>query len=77
MRLQTASTVRASAFRSSVELGEDLLDRIEIRRVGRQEQETRAGRADQLPNLVALVRAEIVHDDDVAGLSVGTSTCST
>ena len=68
MRFQVASTVRSAAFRSSsLELGEDLLDRVEVGAVGRQEEELGAGGPDRLADGLALVAAEIVHDDDVAG----------
>lgn len=50
-----------------LEFGEDLLDRVEVRAVGRQVEELGAlgpdGRADGWP----FVAAEIVHDDDIAG----------
>ena len=49
-----------------LELGEDLLDGVEIGAVGGQEQEFRAGSADGLADSLALVATEIVHDDDVA-----------
>ena len=45
-----------------LEVGEGLLDRVEIGRTGRQETEFRAGRGVFL----ALVSGEIVHHDDVA-----------
>ena len=68
MPRQVASTVRSSAFRSRVfELGEDLLDRVEVGRVGRQEEQLGAGGADRSADRLAFVAAEIVHDDDVAG----------
>jgi hypothetical protein len=51
-----------------LDLCEGLLDRIEIRGVWRQEPEPCSGRADELPDGGRLVRAEIVHDDDVARL---------
>ena len=50
------------------DLGEGLLDRIEIGRVWRQIPEPGACGADHLPDSNGLVGAEIVHDDDVAGL---------
>lgn len=50
------------------ELCEDLLDRIEVGAIGRQEDKPGAGGADRLADGLALMRAEIVHDDDVAGL---------
>ena len=48
------------------ELGEDLLDRIEIGAVRRQEEEPRADAADCGANRRFLVARQIVHDDDVA-----------
>jgi hypothetical protein len=53
------------------QLGEHLLDGIEIGTIGRQEEKVRAGRTDGPAHGVALVAAEIVHDDDVAGLERG------
>ena len=50
------------------ELGEDLLDRIEIGRVFRQEDEASADIADRRPHDLSLMRAEIVEDHDVARL---------
>ena len=47
------------------ELGEDLLDGIEIRAVGRQEEQLGAGRANSSADGLALMAAEIIHDDDV------------
>lgn len=53
------------------DLGEGLLDGVEIGRVWRQIPEPCSGRADHLSDGEGLVRAEIVHDDDVAGLEHG------
>jgi hypothetical protein len=50
------------------QLGEHLLDGIEIGTIRRQEEKVRADSADGPAHGVALVAAEIVHDDDVAGL---------
>ncbi len=50
------------------QLGEHLLDRIQIGTVRRQEEQLCAGRADRPPNGDALVAAEIVDDDDVTRL---------
>src|SRR4030095_10288158 len=47
-----------------LELGEDLLDRVEVRRVLRQEEQLGAGGADQAAHAGALVAAEIVPDVD-------------
>jgi hypothetical protein len=49
-----------------LDLGEGLLDRIEVGRVGRQVPEPGAGGLDRLPDSRRLVGAEIVEDDDVA-----------
>ena len=48
------------------EFGEDLLDRIEVRRVGRQEAQLGAGALDGIARGFSLVAAEIVENDDVA-----------
>lgn len=53
------------------ELCEDLLDRIEIGAIGRQEENSRAGRANEAADACGLVRAEIVENDDVALLERG------
>lgn len=50
-----------------LQLGEHLLDRIEIGAVGREEQEPRALGPDRGPDGWPFVAGEIVHDDDVAG----------
>mgnify|MGYP002808896300 CR=1 FL=1 len=51
-----------------LEFGEDLFDRVEIGAVGRQEQQSCADAADRLAHFAALMAAEIVHDNHVAGL---------
>ena len=72
MPRQVASIVRGSVLRSKgFELGEDLLDRIEIGRVARQEEQLGTGGADRAAHGLALVTAKIVHDDDVAGAEGG------
>jgi hypothetical protein len=53
------------------EFGEDLLDRIEVRAVGRQEEELGAGHSDGTAHGLSFVTAEIVHNDDVAGSEGG------
>jgi len=52
----------------SLEFGEHHLDRIEIRAVGRQEEQVGAGIADGVARRLALVAAEIVEDDDIAAI---------
>jgi hypothetical protein len=72
MRFQVASTERSAALRSKVfELGEDLLDWIEIGTVGRQEEQAGAGCANGTAHGALLVAAQIVDNDDVAGLERG------
>jgi hypothetical protein len=51
---------------SVFELGEDLLDRVEIGAVGRQKEHARASSADHGTDACSPVGAEIVEDDDVA-----------
>lgn len=48
------------------ELHEDLLDRVEVGAVGRQEQEPCLCPTDRRPDGEPLVAAQIIHDDDVA-----------
>ena len=65
-----------------LDLGESLLDGVEIGRVWRQEPEPGSGGPDHLPDFGRLMRSEIVHDDDIAGdqrrheqlLDIGTET---
>ena len=69
MRVHTPSVVRSSAFaQEGLQLGEDLLDGIEIGRVGGQKEEARPCSSDHAANGAAFVRAEVVHDDDIARL---------
>ena len=51
-----------------LELGKDLLDRVQIGRVGRQKQQPCPDRSDSGTDGAALVAAEIVDDDDIAPL---------
>ena len=48
------------------ELGENLFDRVEVRAVGRQEEQLGACRAYGVADELAIVAAEIVERDDVA-----------
>src|SRR5438067_530877 len=57
---------RGGLAQKMLDLGEDLLDRVQIRRVFGQEEELGAGRANQLAYGFGFVTAEIVHDHDVA-----------
>lgn len=54
-----------------LEFGEHHLDRVEIGAVWRQEEEMGTGIADCLSGSGALVTAEIVEDDDIAGCERG------
>lgn len=75
MRFQTVSIDRSAALRSRVlSYGEDLLDRVQVGAVGRQEEQVGASLSDRLPDGFALVATEIVHDDHVAGLERGHET---
>ena len=51
-----------------LQLGEDLLDRIEVGRIFGQEEQAGAGGSDCLPHGLAFVRAEIVGYDDIVWL---------
>jgi hypothetical protein len=51
-----------------LELGEDLLNGVEIRAVRREEEEPCAGGSDHIANGLAFVRAEIVEDHDIPRL---------
>ena len=62
---------RIGFVQQGLELGKDLLDRVEIRRVARQEEQLGADAADQLANRIALMAAKVIHDDDVAGAEGG------
>ena len=67
---QMSSIVRFWAERILLDLGEGLFDRIEVGGVWRQIPESCAGDLDQAAQGSRLVAAEIVHDDDVAGLKL-------
>jgi len=53
------------------DLGESLLDRVQVRRIWRQEPEAGSGSLDCLAHGPGFVRAKIVHDNDIAGLERG------
>ena len=61
MPRQVVSIVRGSVLRHRVlQLGKDLLDRIQVGRVAGQEEQLGAGGADQGAHALALVAAEII-----------------
>jgi hypothetical protein len=64
---QSADGTSGGLAQQGFELGEDLLDGIEIGAIGRQVEKMRADGLDRGAHGGALVGAEIVHDDDVAG----------
>ena len=49
------------------EFGEDLFDRVEVRRIGRQEDEPGTSSTDQTAHLAAFVRTKIVHHHNISG----------
>jgi hypothetical protein len=59
------------------ELGEELLDGVEIGRVFGKEQETGAGGLDGVSHGFSFVRSQIVETTMSLGLRVGTRNCST
>ena len=54
-----------------LELCEDLLDRVEVGAVGRQEQQPGTGTANGLADGGAFMAAQVVHDHDIAGRQRG------
>ena len=62
---------RGGLAQQVLELGEDLFDRVQVRRVFRQEEELGPGCADELAHRFGFVTTEIVHDHDVAGAKRG------
>lgn len=59
---------RVHRSKQSFDLGKDLLDRIEVRAVGRQVQELHPGVFKALSDAGRLVRGEIIDDDDASRL---------
>jgi hypothetical protein len=57
---------RRGGAEQGFELGEGLLDRVEIWTVGRQVEQMGAGRRDRLTHAGDLVRGEVVHHHEVA-----------
>jgi hypothetical protein len=71
MAVSRASRVLAAALRSSALIGEDLLDRIEVRGVGRKEHQGRPGGFDRRAGAVDFMGRQIVKGDDVARREAG------
>jgi hypothetical protein len=61
-------TSRPGLSEQGLELGEDLLDWVEVGRVFRQEHEAGSDSPDRPPYRLSFVGAEIVEDEDVARL---------
>jgi len=74
---QLCRRARFGAPKQRFDLAPHLLDGIEIRRVGRQEEPPGSGVGDQGQRRVAFVGGEIVEDDEVPGRNVGTNTAPT
>jgi hypothetical protein len=60
-----------------LELGEELLDGVEVRRILRQEEEPGVGGADRVAKRLPLVAAEVSRMTMSPGRNVGTRTSST
>ena len=72
MPCQVASIVRGSVLRSRVlSLAKTCSIGIEVGRVTRQEEQLGAGGADQAAHRLALMTAEVIHDDNVTGAEGG------
>ena len=54
----------------ALELCEHLFDRVQVGRIGRQEEELDAGRPQELSHAASFVAAEVVDDDDAARLQL-------
>jgi hypothetical protein len=77
MRCQGASTVRSAGLSEQrFQLGEHLLDRIEVRTAGRHDENPRADRANGRRTAWPLWLLRLSMMNNVAGLSVGTRNCS-
>ena len=61
----------------ALELGEDLLHRVQVGTVGRQVEERGAADLDGGAHALDLVGAEVIHDHDAAGPGGGARACST
>jgi hypothetical protein len=65
---QRLARTRSDASDDRLQLGEELFDWVEVRRVGRQEHDARAACLDRLSDADDLVAAEVVSQNDVADL---------
>lgn len=74
---------RASMERAAVlpqhrlEVGEDLLDGVEVRVIWREVEVSSAGPVDGMSDCLAFVRTEVGDDDQAACAQVGTRICWT
>ena len=62
---------RGGFSQGGLELGEGHLDGVEVGRIGRQIQQAGARVLNALAHALDLVRGQIVHDNDIAGLEFG------
>ena len=69
--VQVVEAAGGGLLEKGLELGEGHLDRIEVGGVRRQEARLGPSAANGAPDRRRLVRRQIVHDDDVAGLQGG------
>src|SRR5690349_21714616 len=63
--------VECERSEASLDVGPEALDGIQLWAVGREVEREAAGIEDRLANDLHLVDAEVVHDDDVAGVDPG------
>src|SRR6266702_4305807 len=70
-RAEGLNGARGAFSQQVFQLGKDVFDGVQIRRVFRQEEQLGAGRANEVAHGFAFVAAEIVDDDDVVGLQGG------
>ena len=66
---------RGGLAQERLELGERLLDRVQVRTVGRQVKDPGTGRGERVLDAVDLVGGEIVHD--VVGRECWRQECAT
>jgi len=70
-REQSPKPKGSGLSQESLQLGEDLLDGVQVWAVGRQEDQVRAGFSDGLADGLSPVAAEVVHDHHIAGMERG------
>lgn len=68
---QCIDGARGGFAQQCLELGEELFDRVQVRRIGWQIEQCRVGGQNCFPDSSHFMTAEIVQDHDVAGLQRG------